>query len=253
MASSYHATDGSRPRVRYWLCSRTDLDLRRTPLKSGRPLANRVEIPFGVEDGFFESLATKSFQRGTLNKGGVSVGIFHTHTQADITTSATNARRIQMIELGVAIQQYRQANPTHPVIVIGDLNVIAGSNEYMNTMRAVLGSGAAYGFPFPPIDGPELKDAGKSLACAAEGQACTSCASNELRQYFNPTDTVSKRLDYALYQDSLDGTVRITPTAYERLELEVPSNAPALSQDGYITRAISDHYGVQVDFQITRE
>jgi endonuclease/exonuclease/phosphatase family metal-dependent hydrolase len=158
-----------------------------------------------------------------------------------------------MIELGVAIQQYRQANPTHPVIVIGDLNVIAGSNEYMNTMRAVLGSGAAYGFPFPPIDGPELKDAGKSLACAAEGQACTSCASNELRQYFNPTDTVSKRLDYALYQDSLDGTVRITPTAYERLELEVPSNAPALSQDGYITRAISDHYGVQVDFQITRE
>ena len=221
-------------------------------LFSPTPLDHRAETAFGAETGFEESLATKCFQQATLNKGGVSIGIFHTHTQADITAEATQARTLQLMQMGIAIQNYRAQHPSNPVIVIGDLNVIAGSTEYINGLKRMLGSGAPYPFPNSSYNAPVLKDAGMSLACAAEGTACTSCASNELRDYFNPTDNVSKRLDYALYQDSLDGTTRIIPTAYERLEFEVPANSPPLVQDGYITRVLSDHYGIQVDFQVTR-
>lgn len=210
------------------------------------------ESTFVSEDGFFETLSTKGFQRVTVVKDGFTICIFNTHTQSGYSQNSVGSRIAQILQLALAVSAYQTANPTHPVIVMGDINARASSAEYTQYMNEYLGSGQPLPFTLPSVNAPRLIDAGVSVACSTEGTLCTSCASNELRQYFNPDDSESKRIDYVLYQSSLDGSVRLTPTTFERLEYRVPATNPPLSQNGFTTRQLSDHYGLKVDFKVSR-
>jgi endonuclease/exonuclease/phosphatase family metal-dependent hydrolase len=206
---------------------------------STQVIQNPVQIDYNESNGASsDALATKGYVQCTIAKDGFSIGFFDTHTQSGNASGDVSARASQLQQLAVSIQVYRTLHPTHPVIVVGDFNVIGESLEHFTTMRSALGGTA------------QTKDGLRNLPCTSDPW-CTSCDTNQLRVYFDPEGD-NTRLDYVLYAGSADGSVEIVPTRYERKEFQIPPGFPALSHDGLTTRDLSDHYGLLMDFELHR-
>lgn len=203
------------------------------------PIQSPAQIPYNDSNGTStDALATKGYVQSTITKDGFSIGFFDTHTQSGDGSGDVSARASQLQQLAVSVQVYRTLHPTHPVIIVGDFNVIGESLEHFATMRNALWGTA------------QTKDGLRNLPCTSDPW-CTSCNTNQLRVYFDPTGS-NTRLDYMLYASSMDGSVEIVPTRYERKEFQIPAGFPALSDDGLTTRDLSDHYGLMMDFELHR-
>jgi endonuclease/exonuclease/phosphatase family metal-dependent hydrolase len=208
-------------------------------LYSAHQIQSPAQVVYSdVDMASFDSMASKGFVSCTITKGPFTIGFFSTHTQSG--ESSTNAlfRGAQLQQLGAAVAAYRQVFPGRPVVVVGDFNVISESPEYAGAMR-----GSMWGTA-------RTKDGLRNLPITNDPW-CTSCQSNQLNMHFN-SSAGNIRLDYVLYAGSLDGTVEIIPTRYERKEFQVPPQFPPLSGSGLTTRDLSDHYGVVMDFELRR-
>lgn len=204
------------------------------------PLQNSAQQAYlSINELSFDGLSSKGYIRTTVTKNGFPIGIFNTHTQSGNASGDISARQLQLQELAAAVILYRTLNPTHPVILVGDFNVPGETSQHWGYMRASMGGNA------------ETKDGFRNLPCSSQ-PACTSCASNQLHHYFDPEGT-DTRLDYVLYAGSLDGSVEIVPSRYERRVFQVPQIFPPLSHDGLTTRDLSDHYGVFMEFELFRQ
>src|SRR5215467_11437487 len=71
-----------------------------------------------------DCLASKGFMGVTVSKDGFSIRVYTTHTQASNNSDAVRARESQIAQLADSINSYRATHPSHPVIVMGDFNVI---------------------------------------------------------------------------------------------------------------------------------
>jgi endonuclease/exonuclease/phosphatase family metal-dependent hydrolase len=186
-------------------------------------------------DGSPDCLASKGFIGATIAKAGFSIRVYSTHTQAGNDPDAISARQNQLRQLGDAITAYRSANPSHPVFVMGDLNVIGETGTYnflgdqfgnRGGFDAARNAPGAYIFDQP--------DASYSLL-----------AKNELAIHFDPASS-NQRLDYVWYFPSLDGKVRVQPAS---VQVSKP-NRPAVSADGLTSDEISDHYPIEATFRL---
>lgn len=210
---------------------------------SDHALMNAAQVVYNAESGYEDALATKSFVQSTIVKDGIPIGIFNTHTQAGSADDEdiVDTRNMQMHQLMLAVSTYRVANPTHPVVIVGDMNIDgldwAPMSEYIASMRGAMTA-------FAPA-----RDVAANMRCAPDWNACTSCAENELHHHFYPDENNNTRLDYLFYCDSLDGSTRIRPVAYTRREYQ---SAVLITEGGFSSRELSDHYGIVADFQITR-
>lgn len=203
-------------------------------LLSRHELYNTDQTSFDDKAGF-DWFANKGFIQATIYKDGYAIGVFNTHTQAD---DYEDIRRKQMEQLAGAIRDYRGANPTHPVIVMGDFNVIGETSEYSGNMSDAMGGIGAQ------------RDGMMNFYCTDDLYACTSCGDNEFRQHFDSDTEEFWRLDYILYSPSVDGRVDIVPTRYEVLKWQVPEGEPDVECGDTVTREVSDHYGVLMEFDL---
>ncbi len=210
---------------------------------SDHQLMGSTQTPYAAEDGFIESVATKSYVQTSIVKDGITIGVFNTHTQSgdDTDEDVVTTRDLQMFQLAIAISLYRISNPSNPVVIVGDMNVNGNNwllfSEYIANMRETLTQLAP------------LRDTAANMQCVADWARCTSCTTNELHNYFYPDNHASTRLDYAFYCDSFDGTTKIRPTSYAVRDYEATF---PISSGGFSARDLSDHYGVVVDFEISR-
>ncbi|MCC7389301.1 MAG: endonuclease/exonuclease/phosphatase family protein [Phycisphaerales bacterium] len=191
---------------------------------------------FGSERGE-DAFASKGFLSATIEKDGFRIAVFNTHTQAGDGEANEEVRFEQMLQLGFTVQGWRFANPSDVVIVMGDFNVPGETGEYSAFMAGAMA-----------VSG--TREGGPNFHCSADSFACTSCAENELKQYFGGSG--SKRLDYILYAPSFDGSVDIVPVALERREYQVPAGEPDLCDNGWCIRDLSDHYGLLMQFELNR-
>ncbi|MCG3132709.1 MAG: hypothetical protein FLDDKLPJ_03575 [Phycisphaerae bacterium] len=203
-------------------------------LLSRHELFNTAQTGYDDKEGW-DWFANKGFIQATINKDGYWIGVFNTHTQAD---DYEDTRRKQLEQLADAIRDYRNANPTHPVLVMGDFNVIGESSEYHGNMSDAMGGRGAQ------------RDGMMNVYCTDDLYACTSCGDNEFRQHFDSDTDEFWRLDYILYSPSRDGRVDIVPTRYEVLKWQVPDGEPDVECGDTVTREISDHYGVLMEFDL---
>ncbi|MBK7404397.1 MAG: endonuclease/exonuclease/phosphatase family protein [Phycisphaerales bacterium] len=209
-------------------------------LHSGLALFGRstLAIPqqyFYTDERGEDAFASKGFIRATIIKDGFPITIFNTHTQAGSGTDNEDTRFQQLLQLAGAVQGFRAVNPGHVVIVMGDFNVPGETAEHYVNMRSAMVI-------------PSLHDGGPNFRCSPDSFACTSCSTNELKQYFSGSGDT--RLDYILYAPSLDGSVDIVPTALERREFQIPAGKPDLCDNGWCIRDLSDHYGLFMQFDI---
>jgi len=195
---------------------------------------NKVQTSYSDKEGW-DWFANKGFLQATIYKDGYYIGIFNTHTQAD---EYVETRRKQMLQLANAVKTYRANNPTHPVIVLGDFNVIGESGEYHGNMSDTMGGTGA------------TRDGMINYFCTDDLYACTSCADNEFRQHFDSDTDEFWRLDYALYAPSEDGRVELIPTGYSVEKWKVPDGEPDVECGDTVTDEISDHFGVLMEFDI---
>jgi len=143
-------------------------------LLSNLPGLPTVQYFYIDEAEFFESLASKGFLQTSVAKDGFSIGVFNTHMQAEYGSEQIAARSAQIDQLAAAVLAYRQANPSHPVVVMGDFNVIGETDtEYTDKMTTVLGENTG------------LRDAARNVRCTNPGaDGPTSPGLNDLNLYF---------------------------------------------------------------------
>lgn len=201
------------------------------------PVSNVAQVRWAeCNGGSWDCASTKGFLRATINKQGFGVGIFTLHTQSGTIQSDVATREYQLSQLSAAVLAYRLINPTHVVIVTGDFNVAGETTEY-NNMRFHLGTHGG-------------RDAAPNERCG-DYLHCTKCCDNDLTALFsNPCH--NERLDYVVYYNSLDGSVRVQPTGYTWFRWFVPVGFPDVDCHGITTRHISDHDAIRVTLDLKR-
>ena len=99
-------------------------------------LAEFVQVRFKdcygscITDSSPDCLANKGFIAVTVAKDGFTLRVLNTHTQADNARRAVRARQNQLVQLAEYIDAYRKANPTHAVLLMGDMNTIGESDQH---------------------------------------------------------------------------------------------------------------------------
>jgi endonuclease/exonuclease/phosphatase family metal-dependent hydrolase len=118
--------------------------------------------------------------------------------------------------------------------MMGDLNVIAGSEDYRNTLLPRTGLRDVYPNLAPCLETPS-------------DQATCDHYRNDLAEYFDNKefDCKNQRLDYVLYSHAQ--AFDVLPT-----RLEVRRYQAETSQGGKTLKDLSDHYGVSATFALWR-
>jgi endonuclease/exonuclease/phosphatase family metal-dependent hydrolase len=187
--------------------------------------------------GGWDCAATKGFLRGTFYKNGFGIAVFTLHTQAGTLQSDVDTRWYQLSQLSSAVFAYRLFHPTHAVIVTGDFNVPGETSEYYGNMRTFMGANGG-------------RDTALNERCG-DYLHCTKCCDNDLTDLFSDP-CANERLDYMIYYDSFDGSVRVQPTDYTWFRWQVPTGFPDVDCHGITTRDISDHDAIRVSFELKR-
>ena len=198
------------------------------------------------DDSGFDASSTKGYLQMTITKAGFQVGVFVTHTQSGEGGSNVSDRRLQIAQLSNAIGVYRAFNPSHAILVMGDFNVNGMTADYTGTMSFRLGGTGA------------VADIARNLACLGDDNHCTSCNDNDLNRYFNDTSgTGGTRLDYIMYGNSADGSVRLVPKFYEVRRplspVEISGVGNATQNGGFksmTSRTLSDHDALYAEFDL---
>lgn len=211
---------------------------------SAHPISGGTQVSYNDERGN-DASATKGFLVQTITKGNFEIGVFITHTQSGSGTNDANTRASQFAQLASTIQVYKNLRPSNPVIVMGDFNAKDISVEYTAIMSNQFGG----------VSG--VADLALNLACLGDGTQCTTCNDNVVRQAFGGSG--NDRIDYIMYGNSLDGTVRIIPKVYD---VRRPTSPTAISGTGWDPEAfldfqltsnlLSDHEAIYAEFEVTR-
>lgn len=193
------------------------------------------------DDDFFEPFASKGFVFTEIVKDGFRIAIYNTHLQAGPASNAAvfNARTDQLLQLRSDVVAYRAANPTVPVILAGDFNIVGSadpSGEYQQRLRAV--------FEFF-----DFTDAAREIYCFRANNGRTTDNDSGLGLYFNPDDSGGVRLDYILYADSLDQSVQLVLRTMNTFPLTGPD---VLTEGGFSSSSLSDHFVVDAAFDVIR-
>lgn len=208
------------------------------------PISGGTQISYNDENGI-DASASKGFLRQTIVKDGITIGVWVTHTQSGDGDSDKTTRLAQMQQLGIDIQVFRALYPSSPVFVMGDFNVEGETSEFTGNMSNAMGGLA------------NVADTAINLgSCNGDGIACTSCSDNDLREYFNGVKP-GTRLDYVLYANASNGSVRVIPKVYD---VRRPLAGSTISGSGYApenggiksmsSRMLSDHDAVYAEFEL---
>lgn len=211
------------------------------------PLSGGTQISYDDENGL-DASASKGYLRQTLVKDGVTIGIWVTHTQSGEGSGDETTRQSQMTQLATEVSAFRALLPHSPVFVLGDFNVKGETFEHSVNMSNAMGGLAS------------LADVATNLgSCNGDSTACTTCSDNDLREYFNGVKA-GTRLDYIMYANSLDGSVRIVPKVYD---VQRPLAPNTISGSGFATenggvksmssRMLSDHDAIYAEFEIHKD
>ena len=176
-----------------------------------------------------DCLANKGYVGVTVVKDGFTIRVINTHTQAGNEKASVRAREKQLEQLETYIYLYRKRNPSHAVLLMGDMNTIGESEQYdfaVEVFEEVGGRDAARNAPDVSL-----------YSDWRQGDTLTSF--NELAIHFDSTP-YDQRLDYVWYFPSLDGHVVIQPRHVERL---LPHGGKITTGD-FTTDELSDHYPV---------
>jgi len=200
-------------------------------LTSLHPIDDFEQRSFGYGTGW-DSWANKGWIQATIKKGGFSIWLFNTHTQAGEDNSVIRAA--QITELITEIDKCRRNHPDHVVFAFGDFNVYGELGEYWTSLIPMIG--IAVGGRDADRNSPRFID------------PWTYKRSNDLAWHFDK-ESKSGRLDYIFYFPSYDGSVEVLPMDVYVL----PFRGRWLTEDGLTTNESSDHYSVHGKFKLIRK
>lgn len=160
-----------------------------------------------------QCFAKKGVLYSFLNLGdGIFLNLYNTHLQA--YTSDRGVREAQLKTLKFALKRNDNG---YPVILMGDLNIIADTNEHTDFNRSF----------------PMLFDSWSELRPSDSGYTWDQDRNYYARRYSKREDPPAQRLDYIYYAHGIKH--QVTP-----LEMNVLDQGIELS----------DHYGISASFDI---
>lgn len=240
-----------------------------------------VLASFGYPDGLYSDCdgidcrADKGWMGVRVNKDGFEIYVINTHTQAQDNDDAVEARNGQLAVIADYINSYRNDNPGIPVILMGDLNVIAetgnsGLHSTYDVLPQQFGSlGGKDAVRHTPKCERVLDERMKVGGSPNSTTISTSLVHTDFRAVYTwaPYDTQfgdfleygnglslrydptrNERLDYIIYFPSADGTVLIEP---EKVEVIVVKKR-ADTDDDFTSDEVSDHYPLKARLRLTR-
>lgn len=192
-----------------------------------------------------DCLASKGFIVTTVIKDGFHLRIYNTHAQAGNGGDAYEARRHQIEQMAAHISAYRNENPSHLVMLMGDINIIGETEDQYGFLRESFGA----------IGGRDAaRNAADEMMYGDPSIAHTITFFNELAVHFDSAP-YDQRLDYVWYFPSLDGKVQMLPTRVTR-DLTVARGTIKAGFGGIkvlVSDELSDHYPIRAVFQLYRD
>lgn len=208
------------------------------------PIIGGQQISY-TDDNGNDASASKGFLILHIQKGNFHLGVFITHTQSGSDSNDVSDRALQMQQLATNISVYRALYPSHAILALGDFNMSYASTEFTATLSNQMGG----------VGG--LADTSRNLSCLGDGDQCTTCADNTVRQAFGGTG--NDRIDYIFYGNSADGTVKFIPKVYT---VSRPSSPNLISGTGWnpetfsdftmSSHILSDHEAIYAEFELVR-
>jgi len=202
-------------------------------LLSRFPLSNVSFTEYNRLSGI-DSTSQKGFLMATAEIGSQKLLIVHTHTQAEDSNAAIEARKDNINQLHSSISS--AADYSMPVILFGDLN-ITGENELGDSTDE-------YEFLRDTFKQSQMSDSYREMndnAVSNPGYTYDA-VNNKLIKYFDPSYAerkVKQRLDYMFMRG-------ITP-----ISVTVPDTFTFQTSDG--TMDLSDHYPLQGYFELKQK
>jgi|GEM_PF-2201984 len=202
-------------------------------LLSRFPLSNVCFTKYNRLSGL-DSGSQKGFLRATAKiNNSQEILIVHTHTQAEDSKGAIEARKDNIEQLYSSISKV--ADHSIPVILLGDLNITGESESNTPTNE--------YEFLCDTLKQSQMVDSYRTLnpeVASALGYTYDAI-NNELIRYFAPEDAKNKvrqRLDYMFVRG-------LIPTS-----VTIPKNFTFQTSDG--TMELSDHYPLYGSFELSQ-
>lgn len=208
------------------------------------PILGGTQVSY-TDDNGNDASASKGILILRIQKGNFTLGVFITHTQSGSDSADVSDRALQMQQLATNISVYRALYPSHAILALGDFNMSYLTTEFTSTLSNQMGG----------VGG--LADTSRNLSCLGDGDQCTTCADNLVRQAFNGTG--NDRIDYIFYGSSADGTVKVIPKDYQVLRPTSPNlisglgwNPETFSDFTLSTHTLSDHEAIYAEFELVR-
>jgi endonuclease/exonuclease/phosphatase family metal-dependent hydrolase len=178
-----------------------------------------------------DSFSQKGFLTAQVKVGAVTVFLVHTHTQADSSQTAIDARASNIKQIVQKVQSLYQPGPSSPLVIMGDLNIVAedGAGNRTAEYQFLLGQ-------FAPLGVSDLFRTLNPSAPSAPGYTYDA-VHNGLIAIFAPEDAtnrVQQRLDYLF-------TGQVAPASFALL------NGAFMYQSSKGAMDLSDHYPIQGD------
>ncbi len=181
-------------------------------------------------DGF-DAWASKGHMHTFIDVDGFPLYVFNTHLDA------SGKALEQVEELGAYIYWTRFPTPGHGIIVMGDFNLPKDYSPLSNHVSPY----------FAILDSLGVFDAFSAGCCEEVCNAYTDVPDNELRKIFNPDNEISQTIDYILYSNGIGFNMVPLSASVKKYKASSP-----ISDGEKSSRDLSDHYGIVVEFSLTR-
>lgn len=178
-----------------------------------------------------DKLAFKGVTSALVQIKGQAVGLVQTHAQASYTGKEELCRKARQRQLDetlfkaiIKLQEViRKKEISAPIILMGDLNIVGGSDEYVEFTEKL----ARLGF----------KDCWNEVAPNDPGYTFVP-ADNWLARHWDPTLTAPERLDYVYLNANGSNCRCVKMDVHTDWKLELKKE----------TLDLSDHYGISASF-----
>ena len=224
-----------------------------------------------------EAFSSKGYIRARVVKDSFSFILYNTHAQAFYNEEQTEVRSLQMLELGINMASYHASHPDHAIIAGGDFNIfgddrLAGTTdsndntltaEYTNALIAYVGNPILGNAHDAIRNAPFFdKDDRINIWTVITGP---NAPTNTLNDYFENDSDYNEdgedfnkgsegRLDFIFFNGDQSSALDVLPklAALKKLMTSPAITGDGTNGDGHTDSNLSDHYGVEMTFEVYR-
>lgn len=188
-----------------------------------------------------DAFASKGFIYTFIDVDGFPLYVLNTHLDA-------SGKALEQVgELGFLISALRESNPIYGLIVMGDFNIPRDPFLHLPKTEGISPNMPIFLPYYTILAALNVSDAFLTGCCGDGCSDFTDVPDNQLKKIFYPDNEVAQTIDYVFYRNGIGFNMVPISASVEKY----PASSP-ISDGEQLSKDLSDHYGVVVEFSLTQ-